>query len=208
MLTILMYIIYLFFCGYFQAFPKRSPLVTDISQAILNLTDEGMMTNIEDKWIKKDNSCKDLSTGNFSSSRLGLESFWGLFLIAGIASIFSLVTFVTSFLYEHKHVLMPPDDSGTSKWKRIRAMFEIFNQKQLDSHAFRSAGALDHQVKASSPNNNWPESPQSYTNHTDAPSVFSPSHGQASPESIPAFELAITIQETHETPERSRSSRT
>ncbi|XP_024199279.1 glutamate receptor 2.8 [Rosa chinensis] len=202
--------------GFGFAFPKNSPLVSDITQAILNLTDDGLMTKIEDKWIKKDSNCKD-SDGNFSSSALGLDSFWGLFLIAGIASIFALIIFVTSFLYEHKHVLMPPD-SGTSKLKRIRTMFEIFNEKKLNSHTFRSSrhsdsgiGAQDHEVKALSPNNNWPESPQSYTNHTDATSIFSdreqgtPSHGQASPETFPNIELAITIQETHENPETTQS---
>ncbi|PRQ31849.1 putative periplasmic binding protein-like I [Rosa chinensis] len=200
--------------GFGFAFPKNSPLVSDITQAILNLTDDGLMTKIEDKWIKKDSNCKD-SNGNFSSSALGLESFWGLFLIAGITSIFALIIFVTSFLYEHKHVLMHPD-SGTSKSKRIRTMFEIFNEKKLSSHTFRSnqhsdsgVSAQDHEVKVS-PNNNWPESPQSYTNHTDATSTFSReqetlSHGQASPETIPTIELAITIQETHETLETTLS---
>ncbi|KAM5585569.1 glutamate receptor 2.8 [Rosa sericea] len=186
--------------GFGFAFPKNSPLVSDITQAILNLTDDGLMGMIEDKWIKKDSNCKD-SDGNFSSSALGLDSFWGLFLIAGIASIFALIISVTSFLYEHKHVLMPPD-SGTSKLKRIRTMFEIFNEKKLSSHTFRSSrhsdsgvGAQVHEVKALSPNNNWPESPQSCINHADTVSVSS--RGQASPETNPTLELAITVQETH-----------
>ncbi|XP_024159769.2 glutamate receptor 2.8 [Rosa chinensis] len=186
--------------GFGFAFPKGSPLVSEITQAILNLTDDGLMGMIEDKWIKKDSNCKN-STGNFSSTALGLESFWGLFLIAGIASIFALITSVTSFLYEHKHVLMPPD-SGTSKWKRIRAMFEIFNKRELSSHTFRSSrhtdsytGTRHHEVKGSSPNHNWPESPQSCINHADTVSVSS--RGQASPETNPTLELAITVQETH-----------
>ncbi|KAL6196320.1 hypothetical protein ACLB2K_031935 [Fragaria x ananassa] len=197
--------------GFGFAFPKRSPLVFDITQAILNLTDDGTLTKIEDKWIKKVSNCKDSTTGNFSSSALGLESFWGLFLIAGIASVFALIVSVTSFLHKHKHVLMPPD-SGTSKWKRIRAMFEIFNQKELSSHTFRSSrhsdstiGAQDHEAKALTQNNNWPESPQSYTDHTDTTSIFSrqetPSHDQASSKTIPAYAFAITVQETHESPE-------
>ncbi|XP_004295826.1 PREDICTED: glutamate receptor 2.9-like [Fragaria vesca subsp. vesca] len=110
------------------AFPKHSPLLSDITQAILNMTDEEMLTKIEDKWIKKDSNCK-IVTGYHSDSALGLESFSGLFLITGIASMFALITFVTSFFYEHKHVLMAPN-SGTSKWKRIRAMFKIFNEKK------------------------------------------------------------------------------
>ncbi|XP_050369016.1 glutamate receptor 2.8-like [Argentina anserina] len=195
--------------GFGFAFPKGSPLVSDITQAVLNLTDDGMLSKIEDKWIKKDSNCKD-STGKYSSSALSLESFWGLFLIAGTSSIFALIIFITSFLHEHKHVLMPPD-SDTSVWKRIRAMFEIFNQNKISSHTFKSSrhsdssvGAHDHEGKSLPPNNNWPESPQSYTNHTEATSAFSGqetpiSHGLASPEIFPSYEHAITIHETSET---------
>lgn len=105
-----------------------------------------------------------------------------VFSITGIASMYALITFVTSFFYEHKHVLMAPN-SGTSKWKRIRAMFKIFNEKKLGSHTYRTSrpldnivGAQDHPAIAVSPNINRSGSPQNYqvTNHTNATSVSSP----------------------------------
>ncbi|PRQ31836.1 putative periplasmic binding protein-like I [Rosa chinensis] len=198
--------------GFGFIFPKGSPLIPDVSQAILNLTEGEKIMNIEDEWMKKENNCKDPSTEKFYSNSLGLESFWGLFLIAGVASVFALLIFATSFLHKHKQVLMS-SDSRASKWKRIRTIFKIFNEKELSSHTLKSsrheariAGAPDHEVNAS-PNNNWPESPFSYTNQTDATSVFygeqeTPSHGQASPEIVPTFELAaFTNQEMHATPE-------
>ncbi|PRQ30094.1 putative periplasmic binding protein-like I [Rosa chinensis] len=192
-------------------FPKGSPLIPDVSQAILNLTEGEKIMNIEDKWIKE-NSCKDSSTEKFYSSSLGLESFWVLFLIAGVASIIALLIFAASFIHKHKQVLMSTD-SRASKWKRIRTMFKIFNEKELSSRTYKSsskheariAGAPDDEVNAS-PNDNWPKSPFSHTNQTDGTSVFyrqqeTPSHDPVSPEIVPTVELAFTNQEMHAIPE-------
>ncbi|KAL6199375.1 hypothetical protein ACLB2K_029159 [Fragaria x ananassa] len=157
-------------------FPKGSPLIPDFSQAILNLTDGEKIMNIEDKWIKNETNCKD--TEKFYSNSLGLESFWILFLIVGVVSMFALLIFTISFFQKHKQVLVSTD-SRVSKWKTIRTMFKIFNEKEPISRTFessgrdeaRTVGAPDNEVIAS-PNNNWPESPFSYTsNQTDAISV-------------------------------------
>ncbi|XP_050368066.1 glutamate receptor 2.8-like [Argentina anserina] len=197
--------------GFAFVFPKGSPLIPDVSQAILRLTEEETITKLEDKWIRKENNCKDPGTEKLHSSSLGLESFWILFLIAGIASILALLIFAASFLHKHKQVLMS-SDSIDSKWKRTKTIFKIFDDKEVGSHTFKSSrhnearitGAADHDVIAS-PNNNWPESPFSYTNQTDATSSFcgdqeTSSHGQASPEIVPTVELAFTDQEMQATP--------
>ncbi|KAM1012682.1 hypothetical protein ACFX2C_042905 [Malus domestica] len=117
-------------------------------------------------------------------ANLGLESFWGLFLIAGAASILALVIFAVSFLYNNRHILKHAEHSRASKWGRVRAMFEIFNDKDLSSYNFKSnqqrdgsAGVRD-EVKAS-PNSNWPGRPFNYFNHTDEDFGFY--EGQQSP---------------------------
>lgn len=196
-----------------QVFPKGSPLILDVSQAILNLTEGEQIMNIEDEWIQTENNCKDPNTEKLYSSSLGLESFWILFLIAGVASILALLIFATSFLHKHKQLLMS-SDSRASKWNRMRTMFKIFNEKEVGSQtskssrhdeAARIAGAPDHEVIASPNLANWPESPFSYTNYqTDATSVSygeqeTSSHGQASPD--PTVELAFTNSEMDATPE-------
>ncbi|PQM35371.1 glutamate receptor 2.7 [Prunus yedoensis var. nudiflora] len=178
--------------GFAFVFPKRSPLVPDISQAMLNVTEREKTMNIENKWFSREGNCQDVSGPRVSSNILGLESFWGLFLIAGVASILALIIFVASFLYKQRHIL---------KHAGVRAMFEIFNEKDLNSHAFKSSpqrnGSAGDQVEVkASPNSNWTESPFSYSNHADKDFAFldgqeTPSTtSHASPDIVPTTELA------------------
>ncbi|PRQ24196.1 putative periplasmic binding protein-like I [Rosa chinensis] len=193
---------FFFFWVALQVFPKRSPLVADMSSAILNLTEGKEILNLEATWLGNESICQGSSSANMSGNSLGLESFWGLFLIAGVASVLALIIFFSSFLYEHKHVLMP-SNSRASIWRRIHALIEIFDDRDASSYTFRSSqpsnkivSVGDHGPNAS-PISNWPECPFSYTNHGDLDPVFggqqTPSTGGASPEPVPTIELAITI---------------
>lgn len=96
------------------------------------------MKTIENAWLKK-TSCLDSNTEISSNNSLGLESFWGLFLIAGIASLLALVIFVITFLYQHKHIWLPNSPS-TSIWRRICVLVSIFDQRDLNSHTFKKSG--------------------------------------------------------------------
>ncbi|KAL5559600.1 hypothetical protein UlMin_035811 [Ulmus minor] len=167
--------------GFGFVFPKGSPLVADMSRAILNVTEGDNMKNIENKWFKveEQSDCPaDHSQPKISSNSLSLESFWGLFLIAGVASVASLIIFAITFAYKHRHILF--DSSEPSVRKRVGSMFKNFDQKDLSSHTFRKSGfreGNDTVIAAGSPNNsNCPPSPSSYSN---SPFSFS---GQASPE--------------------------
>lgn len=120
---------------YFQVFPKGSPLVPDVSRAILNVTEEDKMKQIADAWFGKQSSCPDSST-LISSNSLSLKSFGGLFLIAGIASLSALLIFIVKFVYQERRVLSP-DDPRASMWRRIQNLFIIFNERDLTAHAFR-----------------------------------------------------------------------
>nr|DAD27621.1 TPA_asm: hypothetical protein HUJ06_029089 [Nelumbo nucifera] len=74
--------------GFGFAFPAGSPLVPYISRAILNLTEGDEMETIERKWFQYQTKCQDQSTEvSSNSASLSLRSFWGLFLITGLASI-------------------------------------------------------------------------------------------------------------------------
>ncbi|XP_016652610.1 PREDICTED: glutamate receptor 2.7-like, partial [Prunus mume] len=76
--------------GFAFVFPKHSPLLPDVSQAVLNVTEGEEILNIENKWFKKGDNCEDNPTQKLSNKSLGLDSFWGLFLISGVASILTL----------------------------------------------------------------------------------------------------------------------
>lgn len=74
-----------------QAFQRDSPLAIDLSTAILQLSENGELQRIRDKWLSKE-SCS-VQTNPIDDNRLSLKSFWGLFLICGIACFLALAIF-------------------------------------------------------------------------------------------------------------------
>lgn len=64
-----------------------SPMVTEVSRAILNVTEGPEMAKIEKNWLGAEYKCSELR----SSDNLGLGSFWGLFLIVGLAGGTALI---------------------------------------------------------------------------------------------------------------------
>ncbi|KAK7311929.1 hypothetical protein RJT34_10405 [Clitoria ternatea] len=122
--------------GFGFVFPKGSPLVVDISREILKVTQGDKMRNIENAWFKKSN-CIESSAG-ISSNSLGLESFWGLFLIAWITSLLALIIFTVTFLYEHKHIWLH-HSPGTSIWRRIGNLLKIFDERESNSHTLKKS---------------------------------------------------------------------
>lgn len=149
--------------------PKGSALVPDVSRAILNLTDGDEMKEIENKWFGKQATCEYTKSPFSDSKSLGLNSFWGLLLIAGVASSSALMISVATFLFMHRHILMT---RGTSVWKRIGVMLSIFLQRDLSSHTFRNKNS-GHVVEASPVSSSIGQpSPFSLSNHTGPASPF------------------------------------
>nr|TKS00119.1 glutamate receptor 2.1-like [Populus alba] len=128
-------------CCDFQAFPKGSPLVPDVSRAVLNMTEGDQMKKIENAWFGKQSNCPDSST-SVTSNSLSLKSFWGLFLIAGVASLLALIIFIVMFVYKERKMLRPLN-SRISIRSTVRNFFRIFIQRDLKSHTFRKSGLND-----------------------------------------------------------------
>ncbi|KAM6559418.1 hypothetical protein CsatA_028657 [Cannabis sativa] len=156
--------------GFGFVFPKGSPLVGDVSSAILNVTEGDEMNKIERKWFKNEQNTCSNSDPKTSSNNLSLSNFWGLFLIAGVSSLFALIIFAIMFLHKHKQVLL---DSNVSLGKKIEVIFENFDQKDLSSHTFRKNNNQPNngydtdvvEIITSTNNTNCPPSP-STTNYT------------------------------------------
>ncbi|KAF4367019.1 hypothetical protein G4B88_016731 [Cannabis sativa] len=124
-----------------------------------------------DGFAFKDTNCPD-PNNMFSSNSLGLESFWGLFLIAGVASSLALVIYAAMFIYEQRHLLMN-SDIEPSIWRRLMAIFKTFDEKDLNSHTFKKNEAGERSViDLSSPNTNCPPSPSGFSVHTDSSFVY------------------------------------
>ncbi|KAJ1700437.1 hypothetical protein LUZ63_000216 [Rhynchospora breviuscula] len=85
--------------GFGFAFPKGSPLVPDISRAILNITDGDDIIQLENKWIG-DEKCLNNGGITVESNSLNFLTFWGLFLITGAVSTICLLIFAVISFYK------------------------------------------------------------------------------------------------------------
>lgn len=122
------------------------------------------MTNIENKWFGA--TCS-VSNPMFSdSSSLGVDSFWGLFLISGVSSCLALIVFAASFFCRHRHIFITI--RGSSVCRKIGFMFRVFDQKDITSHTFRNKNLSRVEPSASPPCSIFQPSPSSlHSNHTD-----------------------------------------
>ncbi|MED6203634.1 hypothetical protein PIB30_001332 [Stylosanthes scabra] len=132
--------------GFGFVFPRNSPMVADVSRAILKVTEDPRMKEIENAWFQNRSSCQEEDASVSSSNSLGLDSFWGLFLIAALPSISALLIFSATFLYDHRHQwwFINNNHDDNHLWKtRIRVLLRIFDQKDPRSHRFKRGSNND-----------------------------------------------------------------
>ncbi|KAL4654546.1 hypothetical protein ACB092_01G387100 [Castanea dentata] len=124
--------------GFGFAFPRGSPLVSYISRAVLNVTeDTDKMTGIMRKYFESQTTCVDGSAEiSTDSPSLGVYSFGGLFIIAGLTSMFSLLIHVVKFLHFHWPTsnIVPAEGSF---WLKLIELVKHFYQKDQCSYPFR-----------------------------------------------------------------------
>lgn len=115
-----------------QAFPIGCPLVPDISRAVLNLTEGDKIAGIENEWLGQQTTCPEQSN-MVSSHSLGLNSFWGLFLIVGIASFIALIIYGSMSMYEHRHLLKALD--AKDLWAKAISFSNCFRKIEEEHHS-------------------------------------------------------------------------
>ncbi|MED6142879.1 hypothetical protein PIB30_001647 [Stylosanthes scabra] len=91
-------------CKFRTAFQRDSALAVDMSTAILELSENGDLQKIHDKWLNK----KECASNDDDPNKLSLKSFWGLFLVCGIICVLALIVFFTRVLCQYTK-LMPED---------------------------------------------------------------------------------------------------
>ncbi|XP_057992244.1 glutamate receptor 3.2 isoform X2 [Hevea brasiliensis] len=116
--------------GWGFAFPRDSPLAIDMSTAILNLSENGDLQKIRDKWLTR-KACSSQSSES-GSEQLQLQSFWGLFLICGIACFLALFIYFCIMLRQFSRYL--PEDSepsvqGSSRSRRLQTFLSFADDK-------------------------------------------------------------------------------
>ncbi|XP_028061275.1 glutamate receptor 3.1-like [Camellia sinensis] len=124
--------------GWGFAFPRDSQVAIDMSTAILMLSENGDLQKIHDKWLNK-RTCGSQST-QLGSDQLNLGSFWGLFLICGIACILALLIYFCLMLRKFsKHFPELHDSSssggGSSRSARVHRFLLFVNEKEEVSNS-------------------------------------------------------------------------
>ncbi|CAN6460148.1 unnamed protein product [Victoria cruziana] len=127
--------------GFGFVFPRGSPMVSDVSRAILNVTEGQEMARLEERWgISNQTECGNQEIETASSS-LSLRSFWGLFLITGTASLGALIIGTCSVLHQYNtRVESCPsaDPEFKSLWQKLLDLLRYFDEKDLTSLAFKN----------------------------------------------------------------------
>ncbi|KAI5412676.1 hypothetical protein KIW84_057358 [Lathyrus oleraceus] len=95
--------------GWGFGFQRDSPLAVDMSTAILQLSENGDLQKIHDKWISR-HDCAAKVNDDVDSNELSLSSFWGLFLICGIACFLSLIAFFVRVFCQYMKFI--PESDG------------------------------------------------------------------------------------------------
>jgi ionotropic glutamate receptor len=83
-----------------QAFQRDSPLAVDLSTAILQLSENGDLQKIHNKWLTRSECTMQIN--QVDSTQLSLKSFWGLFLICGTACVIALLFFCCRVLFQYR----------------------------------------------------------------------------------------------------------
>ncbi|KAM7498284.1 hypothetical protein LguiA_022698 [Lonicera macranthoides] len=123
--------------GWGFAFQRDSPLAVDLSTAILTLSENGDLQKIHEKWLARSGCNSQSSVVN--DNQLSLASFWGLFLICGVACSIALTIFFCRvflqyrrYIPEDEEVAEPeePESSRTTRRSLRATSFKDFVDKK------------------------------------------------------------------------------
>ncbi|CAN8247699.1 unnamed protein product [Cochlearia groenlandica] len=95
--------------GWGFAFQRDSPLAVDISNAILQLSEEGKLEKIRNKWLTYKHECS-MQISDTDNYQISIQSFWGLFLICGIVWFIALILFCWKVFWQYQR--LRPEESG------------------------------------------------------------------------------------------------
>ncbi|MCD7472841.1 Glutamate receptor ionotropic, delta-2 [Datura stramonium] len=130
--------------GFAFVFPKGSPLVADVSRAVIKLTEIGEMLDIQQEWSISDPTCNGPDS-IVTSVSVSLQSFKGLFAITGTITSSCVLIFIVSYVYKNRSSLQQILNSRSTVWSKIKEIARHFDQRDLSSHP--SIMARDPQFK-------------------------------------------------------------
>ncbi|KAG9143882.1 hypothetical protein Leryth_016080 [Lithospermum erythrorhizon] len=112
--------------GFGFVFQKGSPLVSDVSRAVLKVTEGKQMINITRKWFGDQTDSMKKNEVDGGSDSLGLEDFKGLFLLAGITFALALLVYFVIFFYENREIV----SSNDRFLQKLSKLAKVFDQEK------------------------------------------------------------------------------
>lgn len=122
-----------------QAFQRDSPLAVDLSTTILQLSENGELQRIHDKWLPRER-CSTLEEPT-DEAQLSLKSFWGLFLICGVACVSALAFFFGRVCFQYNRLSVdggpviagPTEPANQSRICGLfKALMDIIDRKETE----------------------------------------------------------------------------
>ncbi|KAH6782803.1 glutamate receptor 3.3 [Perilla frutescens var. hirtella] len=138
--------------GWGFAFPRDSPLAIDLSTAILTLSESGDLQRIHDKWLTT-SACGTDNT-ELESDQLHLKSFWGLYLLCGIACFLALLIYFIQITQRYRQaarddIISSGGPASSSRSKRIQTLLSLIDEKEDQSRRDRKRRKLENSVSES-----------------------------------------------------------
>ncbi|KAJ9690576.1 hypothetical protein PVL29_012961 [Vitis rotundifolia] len=157
------------FGGFAFAFQKGPPLAADVSEAILNISETGILKNLEDKWFPHSAECSTTET-----DELSLQNFWAFYLLCGATCTLCFLLFFLRLLIDfNSH---QASRSNESVWMKTVQLVHFF-----------------HHGHAEIPNERWSNlSPRSTGDERSSPRLATESPLDA-PEASEASPLTATM---------------
>ena len=180
----------LFLLNFLQVFPKGSPMVPDVSRAVLKVMEGEFMNNIIQKWFGNETDCPEKNGMVITSDSLKLDSFKGLFLIAGVSASSALLIFLLIFLYQNREIFATDD----STWQKLSAIAKAFDNEKEKPNSKSEKPGEGNESQTTTPFAASAASPEIFPN---LPSQ-SPETRTASPphEGFSTTEPGTTLEET------------
>ncbi|PIA28569.1 hypothetical protein AQUCO_06800018v1 [Aquilegia coerulea] len=141
--------------GYGFVFPRESPLVSDVSRALLKILETEKIKELDNALFGLQKTCSD-PEHKVVSNKLTLNRFRGLFTITGTVSGVALIAFLVMFIFKNKEVWTAMNsNNGISQ--KIKTMLKQFDEKDTSSYPFSSRahtereGSVEIRVMEASP---------------------------------------------------------
>ncbi|XP_059318124.1 glutamate receptor 3.4-like isoform X2 [Lycium ferocissimum] len=115
--------------GWGFAFQRDSPLAVDLSTAILQLSENGELQRIHDKWLPT-NGCSS-QNNQVDDTRLSLKSFWGLYVICGGACAVALIVFFCRVYFQFLRYAPEIEEPEISEPESARSSRRTFGSRSF-----------------------------------------------------------------------------